>query len=183
MEPPISLFKENYAYRTFFSWFDVRHISLMFSCPIESLLNIRSFFSVCVISALRIAALQTVDFMDWPYESFSFVIWSILEPCLGIINACLFMMQPIVSKMTQFRPTIISKWTSCKNRFAIPHAFEFSFIHLSDHASSSSNKELPQYSTDTDTFRMHNVLLIFTNSILANHSISSCSNSRRLTPG
>ncbi len=168
MEAQISLFKENYAYRTFFSWFDVRHISLMFSCPIESLLNIRSFFSVCVISALRIAALQTVDFMDWHYSSFSFVIWSILEPCLVIVNACSVMMQPLVSKMTQFRPTIISKWTSCKNRFAIPHAFEFNFIHLSDHTSSSSNKELPQYSTDVDAFRMNDVLLIFPNSLLAN---------------
>lgn len=43
---------------------------------------------ICIISAFRIKSIQVLDFACFTYSVVDVGIWSILEPCLGIINAC-----------------------------------------------------------------------------------------------
>lgn len=51
------------------------------------------------MTALRISALVHLDPKDLAYTAANVTIWSNLEPCLGIITACLPMMQPTAKKL------------------------------------------------------------------------------------
>lgn len=96
---------------------------------------------MCIISALRISSLQMLDFADWPYAAFGFVICSILEPCLGIINACLLTMQPVISKVTVLRRQIMSRWSTHKDFLAGPDdALQLTFTPGSERTSHPSKK-------------------------------------------
>ena len=53
---------------------------------------------ICVFSALRIVAVVRLDPLDFTYSSVPDIIYGGLEVQLGIINACLPMLQPLVSK-------------------------------------------------------------------------------------
>lgn len=55
---------------------------------------------ICVLSAVRIHAIATLDYEDFSYSVVPDGIYSVLEPCLGVINACLPVLQPIVNKLT-----------------------------------------------------------------------------------
>ena len=58
--------------------------------------------SVVVISILRIVALTSLNLADLQYNSFYTDLWSVLEPCLAVVNASLPVMQPLYAYMAQY---------------------------------------------------------------------------------
>ncbi|RDL41292.1 uncharacterized protein BP5553_01271 [Venustampulla echinocandica] len=55
-------------------------------------------FGICIISILRVVAIQELDYSDVSYNIVWDTMWTVLEPTLGVINACLPMLQPVASK-------------------------------------------------------------------------------------
>jgi hypothetical protein len=55
------------------------------------------YFSICVISALRVVYIANMDLNDFTYAAADLVLWSFLEPSLGIINASLPVLKPVGS--------------------------------------------------------------------------------------
>ena len=64
-------------------------------------------YRICIITVLRIVSVTNLDLNDISYSGIDDAILSELEPCLGIINACLPVIPPVVSQI--FLPAI-SKW-------------------------------------------------------------------------
>ncbi|MCJ1421896.1 hypothetical protein MMC32_008263 [Xylographa parallela] len=56
---------------------------------------------ICVLSAIRINAIATLDYTDFSYSVVPDGIYSVLEPCLGVINASLPILQPVVNKLSK----------------------------------------------------------------------------------
>ena len=56
-------------------------------------------FRVCIISILRIVAVLDVDTADLTYSAVPAHIYSVLEPTLGTISACLALMRPLFEKI------------------------------------------------------------------------------------
>jgi hypothetical protein len=52
--------------------------------------------SICVISIIRLESLIAIKFDDITYTLAPALMWTTIEPCLGIINACLPMMRPFL---------------------------------------------------------------------------------------
>ena len=59
--------------------------------------------SICAITILRIRALYDLDLNDITYSIAPMGLFTLLEPTLGIINACLPVIQPILHKCLQSR--------------------------------------------------------------------------------
>ena len=55
--------------------------------------------SVCVISVFRLKSLLNVSFTDLTYTVTDGLIWSLLEPTLGLVSACLPTMRPLFSRL------------------------------------------------------------------------------------
>ncbi|KAI9650356.1 ATP-dependent RNA helicase [Ciborinia camelliae] len=55
-------------------------------------------FLICIITLCRIIWLQHWNLADVTYSSLDICIWSALEPNLGVVNACLPVMQPALRK-------------------------------------------------------------------------------------
>ncbi|POS70078.1 integral membrane protein [Diaporthe helianthi] len=56
---------------------------------------------VCVITGLRIESVLHLDLADVSYTVTGDGIWSTMEPCLGIINACLPLYQPLGQRVSR----------------------------------------------------------------------------------
>jgi len=56
-----------------------------------------------VLSAIRIHAIATLDYLDFSYSVVPDGVYSVLEPCLGVINASLPVLQPIAEKISHSR--------------------------------------------------------------------------------
>ena len=54
--------------------------------------------SICIISIIRIDAINRLNYSDITYSVVLDSIFTALEPTLGVINACLPLLQPVVSK-------------------------------------------------------------------------------------
>ena len=67
---------------------------------------------ICVITILRITSLKNLNFADFTYAVEPVAIWSVLEPTLGIISACLPIIQPIVRKLVNSRAFAWTKESS-----------------------------------------------------------------------
>ena len=52
----------------------------------------------CIVSALRVSVLSTMDFTDITYSIPRANIFSGLEPCIAIILACIPMMRPLLGR-------------------------------------------------------------------------------------
>lgn len=63
-----------------------------------------SLWSICVVTALRIVYLVKLDYSDFSYSGGLFSIWSIVENNLGIVNACLPVMRPLLRKIPDWFP-------------------------------------------------------------------------------
>ena len=72
-------------------------------------------YRICIISLQRVLWFKNWDLLDLSYTSVGGDYWSILEPSLGIVNACLPTMQPVLRKLFK------NKYTSW-NRSAISTA-------------------------------------------------------------
>lgn len=55
--------------------------------------------SICIISAFRIKSIADLEFTDFTFSLINDGIWSALEPFLGIVNACLPILQPVIAKV------------------------------------------------------------------------------------
>jgi len=64
---------------------------------------------ICILSAVRIHSIATLDYLDFSHSVVADGVYSVLEPYLGTINACLPLLQPIVNKFTTTRI-----WTSLR---------------------------------------------------------------------
>lgn len=54
---------------------------------------------VCVVSIVRILYLSRVRYTDSTWTDVDTFIWSTVEPCIGIVSACLPVMRPILQKI------------------------------------------------------------------------------------
>jgi hypothetical protein len=52
-----------------------------------------------VITLLRILYLHNMDLLDLSYSGAALARWSVLEPTLGVVNACLPVMRPVLQKL------------------------------------------------------------------------------------
>jgi hypothetical protein len=52
--------------------------------------------SICIVSLLRVVYISRMDLHDFAYTYADLGMWSIVEPQLGVINACLPVMRPII---------------------------------------------------------------------------------------
>jgi hypothetical protein len=52
--------------------------------------------SVCVVSLLRVVLISRMNFEDFHYTYADLGMWSIVESKVGIINACMPVMQPVL---------------------------------------------------------------------------------------
>ncbi|KAI1642805.1 uncharacterized protein F4817DRAFT_351738 [Daldinia loculata] len=59
---------------------------------------------IWVVSILRIISLFELDLDDPTYSATTEVIYSALEPALGVINACVPIIKPAVNRLTSLRP-------------------------------------------------------------------------------
>lgn len=61
--------------------------------------------------------IATLDFDDFSFHVINDAIFSILEPCLGVANACLPVLPPVVGKLSEGRVfTYVSQPFISKNR-------------------------------------------------------------------
>lgn len=56
---------------------------------------------ICIISILRLVDLARLDLNDLTYNLAKVAVWTGLEPMLGIINACLPVIQPVVKRVLE----------------------------------------------------------------------------------
>ena len=61
-----------------------------------------------MVTTLRIITITQIDFRDLSFNVVYASIWSILEPCLGIISACLPVLQPALARVVGGSPL---EWT------------------------------------------------------------------------
>lgn len=75
-------------------------LSLLFLCRLQSrLLTIITLTRICVISLLRVIWLWTWNLADMTYNVTPGAIYSVLEPNLGVVNACLPTIKPAVNQL------------------------------------------------------------------------------------
>lgn len=65
---------------------------------------------ICIITLLRIIIINDMDLTNFTYGAAALARWSVLEPTLGIVNACLPLMRPVIQK---FHKANILSWIKC----------------------------------------------------------------------
>ena len=58
---------------------------------------------ICVLSAVRIKSIVDLDLLDFSYSVVPDGVYSVLEPCLGVINASLPVLQPVTERLASSR--------------------------------------------------------------------------------
>ena len=80
------------------------------------MLIITPYPSICVVSIIRIVAIKRLNLdSDVSYDAVLDSFVSSLEPTLGVINACLPILQPVISKISDGTNLAWSKLTSSDN--------------------------------------------------------------------
>lgn len=59
--------------------------------------------SICIASLLRVIYTHKIDPDDFSYTYRYLAIWSLVEPQLGVINACLLLMRPVLQRVLKSR--------------------------------------------------------------------------------
>lgn len=67
---------------------------------------------ICVLTTIRVKAVWDFDFNDATFNVVPVAIWSVLEPTLGVVNACLPVMRPALQKLFGLQSKI---WTLLSN--------------------------------------------------------------------
>jgi hypothetical protein len=77
------------------------------------------------MSIARIYAIATMDFNDFSYTVVSDGIFSALEPCLGVVNTCLPVLQPVALKISQRFISLTSRsdYTDMSGGASVAHRF------------------------------------------------------------
>ncbi|KAF2834965.1 hypothetical protein M501DRAFT_983237 [Patellaria atrata CBS 101060] len=72
--------------------------------PITKKIPIIIMFSlgyvICIISLLRTVYIANIDLADFTYASADLAIWSFLEPALGVVNASLPVLRPVLVRIS-----------------------------------------------------------------------------------
>lgn len=118
---------------------------------------------ICIISAFRIKSIADLDFMDFTYSLINDGIWSALEPLLGIVNACLPILQPVIAKVGETSLFSRSRGSSKAG-------------NSKGSSDQSSTKPLHPDESDTKNFhRLYNhVYPLEDNPVVSNQNESSC---------
>lgn len=58
---------------------------------------------ICILSAIRVSSIAALDYNDFTHSVVPDAIYSVLEPCLGVINASLPILQPVASRIAKSR--------------------------------------------------------------------------------
>lgn len=123
---------------------------------------------ICIISAFRIKSIADLDFADFTYSLINDGIWSALEPFLGIVNACLPILQPVIA------------WLGETSLFSRTRG---SLKGSNSKASSDQNSTKPLQSDESDTKNFHrlynHVYPLEDNPVVNNQNQSSCFGSQR----
>ncbi|MCJ1263085.1 hypothetical protein MMC22_002955 [Lobaria immixta] len=118
---------------------------------------------ICIISAFRIKSIADLDFKDFTYSLINDGIWSALEPFLGIVNACLPILQPVIAKVGK---TSLFSRTRGSSKAS------------NSKASSDQNSTKPFHSDESDTKNFHrlynHVYPLEDNPVASNQNESSC---------
>ena len=72
--------------------------------------------SVCTITILRIISLLQLNFSDLSYNIVTATIWGCLEPCIGIMSACLPVLPPLLARLFNFKCTNTLTWLRVDRR-------------------------------------------------------------------
>ncbi|CAI6039114.1 unnamed protein product [Clonostachys chloroleuca] len=64
---------------------------------------------ICIISMLRVISVAQWDLDDVTYATTNVSIYSVLEPCLGVVNACLPTIQPAMKRIFG---DVVASWSS-----------------------------------------------------------------------
>ena len=59
-----------------------------------------SLCRICVVTILRIVSVHNLSLTDLSYSAVDDGIWSDLEPCLGIVNACIPVLKPAFAELS-----------------------------------------------------------------------------------
>ena len=86
------------------------HVSLP-SLSISTLAPFNCSLSICVVTILRIVTAAQFDIDDFTYGFAKLAIWTDLEPTLGMVNACLPVIQPALIRV------LGSRRHECKTSF------------------------------------------------------------------
>ncbi len=74
--------------------------------------NVQQKCSILVVTILRIVSIQRLSFLDFTYSFIEVVFWSILEPLLDVVNACLNVMLPAIQMIFTLNVFV---WTRVRN--------------------------------------------------------------------
>ncbi|KAI1366368.1 hypothetical protein F5Y08DRAFT_136854 [Xylaria arbuscula] len=66
---------------------------------------------ICVLSLLRILSVEAWDLTDPTYTGTGITAYSILEPTLGVVNACLPTLRPALGMLFKNGPFSLGQWT------------------------------------------------------------------------
>ena len=117
---------------------------------------------ICIISAFRIKSIADLDFTDFTYSLINDGIWSALEPLLGIVNACLPILQPVIAKVGETSLFSRSRGSSKAS-------------NSKGSSDQSSTKPLHPDESDTKNFhRLYNHYPLEDNPVVSNQNQSSC---------
>ena len=78
-----------------------------------------SSLSVCTITILRIISLLQLNFSDLSYNIITTTIWGCLEPCIGIMSACLPILPPLLARL--FKCTNTLTWLRDRRPSMVSH--------------------------------------------------------------
>ena len=62
---------------------------------------------ICIISLIRVVYVRNLDLHDFIYSGADLTSWSLLEPTLGVVNACLPVLKPVFQ---QLAPSRLRTW-------------------------------------------------------------------------
>lgn len=88
------------------------------------------------MSILRIVSIENLDFEDLSYTSAADGIWSSLEPALGILCACMPIMQPVVTRIK-----IITSSAFSRRRTTEQYLRHGSQTHLGDQRQAKNTED------------------------------------------
>ena len=118
MDTPDAIIEANSSYGRFWYGSRVSIIShLRRDRDIHSLIHTRNendvylelnsfLLSVCTITILRIISLLQLNFTDLSYNITTVTIWGCLEPCIGIMSACLPILPPLLARLFKCTNTL-----------------------------------------------------------------------------
>ena len=103
------------------------------------LLRCGILYRICIITIMRVVVIYNLDLADFTYSAASLSIWSILEPTLGIINACLPLIRPACQEVFKSNVFAWSKASTAQRKTDSGHSHRSNKPPLQSKASNAQN--------------------------------------------